>query len=69
MKTIALTDTIFATVIRRGITVAIIRLNGLTSVGQVVARLRDTLEGVRGMVTLALRNSSRGWTDRRAVLL
>lgn len=69
MKTIALSDIIFATVIRRGITVAMVKLNGLTSLAQIVARVRASLGEIKGMVTLTLRNSSRGWTDSRAVML
>lgn len=69
MKTIALSDTIFVTVIRRGFTVAMIRLSGLTSISDVVACLRTKYADLRGMVTLALRNGSRGWVDRRAVML
>lgn len=69
MKTITLSDIIFVTVIRRGFTVAMMRLSGLTSIGEVIARLRSKYADVRGMVTLSLRNGTRGWVDRRAVML
>lgn len=69
MSTISLTDEIFATVTLRGATLARVRINGVGSYSELLARLLSTIQGIRGMLTLDLRNSSQGWTVRRSLLV
>ncbi len=66
MGTINSSDIIFATVKQRGITLASIKLSGITSFAEI---LRRSLSGTMGMTTIDLRNGSQGWQQRRTVML
>lgn len=68
MKTISCTDIIYATVRRRGMTVASLCLSGIHSLKELICRVREALGGAGGLVTLLLRNGSQGWTDRRSLV-
>lgn len=67
MKTTAINDTIFASVINRGRQIADFRFDGgISSVEEVVRHaLRKCARRVAGLVTIEIRNSTRGWTERR----
>lgn len=63
MKTISCTDVIFATVTRFGRPVASLCLSGITSINEILSRIRRTLSDTSGLITLNLRNSTQGWTS------
>ncbi len=66
MKTIAATDTIFAT-IRRGFRViATFTVSGFTNTAEVMALARE--KAGTGLATVTLRNGNAGWTDTRSIL-
>lgn len=68
MNSIALSDRIFATVTSFGTTVCNIALDGVTSMGDVVRKVRDTIgDGDLPAATLTVRNSSQGWATRTAL--
>ena len=46
-----------------------ITLSGCRSVAEVLTRIRRSLTSVLGLVNINLRNTSRGWTLRRSMLL
>lgn len=69
MKTIKSTDIVFATVISRGRTVARVTLSGMTSVNDVMLNLSQRLAGLKGLMTLQLRNFTQGWSSRSALNL
>lgn len=69
MGTINSSDIIFATVKQRGITLASIKLSGITSFAEILRHLRRSLSGIMGMTTIDLRNGSQGWQQRRTVML
>lgn len=68
MATINCTDTIFATVKLRGITLASLTLNGMTSFSDVVREVRTSIGNVAGLATLQLRNLTQGWSRNSALL-
>ncbi len=68
MATINFTDTLYATVTQRGVTLANLTLMGMTSFPDIVRELRSALGNVAGITTLLLRNTSQGWSDRRALM-
>lgn len=62
------TDRLFATVSRYGSAPTDIVIVGATCFKDVVARLRDTFSAGSGLVSLTLRNSTKGWTRSTALL-
>lgn len=66
MHDITLSDRIFATVTSFGSTVCNIAVDGATSMGDIVRRVREAMgdEPAR-MATLTVRNSSQGWSIKR----
>lgn len=68
MATITCTDTIFATVKLRGVTLASFTLRGMSSFSDVVRHVRSSVGDVAGLATLQLRNSSQGWSRSSALL-
>ncbi|MCM1348331.1 MAG: hypothetical protein NC338_02880 [Firmicutes bacterium] len=69
MATISLTDIIFATVRFRGRDVLRLKLEGVSSYSEIVARVLKFVKGIRGIMTIDLRNSSQGWTSRRQLMV
>ncbi len=69
MKTISLSDIIFARATMMGREVANIRLHGISSMDDLVHRLRAELGSALGMVIVSIRNLSQGWTQERALIL
>lgn len=63
------TDTIFATVIRNGITLLSTRLIGMNSIAEVIARLRSMLGAAAGLLRLRLRNATCGWSSDQSIIL
>lgn len=68
MATINSTDTIFATVKLRGVTLGSYTLSGMTGFSDVVRHVRNSVGKVAGLATLQLRNSSQGWSHNSALL-
>lgn len=66
MGTIYTSDTIFATIRQRGCVLTTMRLSGISSFADILARLRGN---VHGMATIELRNGTQGWAHRRTVML
>ena len=69
MATIQYTDRIFATVTRRGRTIATLAFSGMTSLAEIIAHIKSVLKGTVGMLNVSLRNSTQGWSQERSVIL
>lgn len=69
MATIKFSDTIFATVVFRGETIAMLRMNGVTSFADVLRNVRRAVGTMFGLATINLRNGSQGWQLSRTVML
>ncbi|MBQ4230444.1 MAG: hypothetical protein II671_02740 [Salinivirgaceae bacterium] len=63
------TDRLFATVRQFGTFVTNIEMSGITSMKQVVFRLRDEISDASGLMSLTLRNASQGWSRQASILL
>lgn len=68
MATFSSSDTIFASAYQRGREIFSTSGTGFSSMADIVARVL-TGGAARGMVTLTVRNSSRGWTRTSAMYL
>lgn len=60
------TDIVFATLRQRGRIVDTVRLSGVTSLADVVTRLKGV---VGGLTTIDLRNGTQGWSSRHTVMM
>lgn len=69
MKTIKTTDTLFATIIHRGVTIISTRISGVDSISDVIKALRNSIGQVAGLVTLRLRNATEGWSADKPLIL
>lgn len=69
MATINPSDIIYATVVRHGATLLSLRLSGLTSISQILVRIRNHVTETAGLVTLKLRNGSQGWMYQQPIIL
>ena len=69
MATIELKDEIFATLTQRGNVVASIKITGMTSYSDVLRYLRYVVSSCKGMVTLKMRNLTRGWMQVRRLMM
>ena len=69
MAKISLNDVIFATLTLRGAIKATVRLSGIDTFPQILAKLLACEPGSRGMATVEVRNSSQGWNYRSQVFL
>lgn len=67
--TISSTDIIFARVYRLGREIANLRFTGMSSEADIFAELRRHLGSSRTMLDLVLRNGTRGWSNRRPLVL
>ncbi|MCH5220494.1 MAG: hypothetical protein J1F20_07985 [Muribaculaceae bacterium] len=69
MAKISPLDLIFVTVIQRGITCLRTSCTGISSISDIVAKMRQTDPTLTGMVTLDVRNSTEGWASRHSLCL
>lgn len=69
VRTINVEDVIFATVLRNGMKIASMTLSGLSSIADLVVAVGRRLGRQAGLVTLCVRNYTKGWSDTRAVLM
>ncbi len=68
MNSIALSDQLFATVTSFGTTMCNIAIDGVSSMSEVVRRVRETIgDGNLRGATLTVRNSSQGWATRSSI--
>lgn len=61
MKQINSSDTLFITITHLGSTVANKRISGVNSLADVITSVRGDLQGLRGMMSINMRNFSQGW--------
>lgn len=66
MVTLSSTDIVYATLRQRGRIVDTIRLSGVTSLSEVVTRLKGI---AAGLTTIDLRNGTQGWSSRHTVMM
>lgn len=69
MTTITKTDTVWATAIFEGRTIASFSSSGFSSITEVLSAVRQALGDVVGVVRLRLRNASRGWRQERSIYI
>lgn len=69
MATISPQDILFVTVLQRGVACMETTLTGLASYGDLMGAVRSMAPGVSGMATMSVRNTTGGWSDRRALYL
>ena len=69
MATIFTTDILYATVIQRGTTIATLTLSGVSSLAEIISRIKSVVKDSIGMLTLNLRNSTQGWRQQRNIIL
>lgn len=69
MATISSDDILFVTIMQRGATRLSLRITGMDSFGDIVGRMRAIDPALSGMATIDVRNTSRGWSSRRALVL
>ena len=62
-------DRLFVTVVQCGRTVFDSVFCGVESIAALMSALKERLGGVSGLVTVNIRNSTRGWARRRCVRL
>ena len=69
MATISSTDNLFATASIMGQHFFHFTGNGISSLSELISRVRRHPLAPKGMVTLTVRNSSQGWSQSRAFYL
>lgn len=69
MAQILSSDNLFATAYYRGNEVFRFAGSGISSVSDLIMKMRDHATLSAGMVTLNIRNSSQGWSHSRAVYI
>lgn len=68
-NTIKYGDKIFARLTMGQRTIVELMVNRVNSLSEVIAELRYTTRGLRGLATLHLRNQSQGWSTERPLML
>lgn len=68
MKKINLNDILFATLTRRGRVLASLTISGVTSIADVIRRLRRMVDAGSGLVTFCLRNMTQGWSQQSSFM-
>ena len=69
MATISSSDNLFATAYVRGVEFYNFSGSGVSDISQIISEIRNHPSAVPGMVTLTVRNSSRGWSQSRSIYL
>lgn len=62
MNTIDINDILFATATLHGRNIANIRMSGVISTSDIIARLRQLFGDAAGMIKITLRNVTQGWS-------
>lgn len=66
---IELGDKIFASIIIGGKVLAEFVLESVANISEVTKKLREATRACRGMATMYIRNASKGWCQKRSVML
>ncbi|MDE6497380.1 MAG: hypothetical protein K2L21_01840 [Muribaculaceae bacterium] len=62
MNSIDINDIVFATATLHGRSIANIRMSGVISTSDIIARLRQLFGDAAGMIRITLRNVTQGWS-------
>lgn len=60
-------DTIRATILRHGMTIANLSISGVNSLSAAINKILSSLGRTPGLITIVLRNTTQGWTQRHSV--
>lgn len=63
------TDIIFATLVNKGRILSTVCLSGISSIGEVVNILRESVGNDLGLSSVTVRNSTRGWSSTAQLYL
>ncbi len=69
MATISSSDNLFATAYVRGMEIFRFSGSGISDISEIVSKIRNHPAAMPGMVTITIRNSSRGWSQSQAIYL
>lgn len=69
MAKISPMDNLFATAYMRGVEFFRFNGTGISSLVELVEKMRDHASASGGMVTLTVRNTSKGWSESRSIYL
>lgn len=69
MSRISSSDNLFATAYHNGIEFFKFSGRGISDLNELVSKVRDHSRMISGMVTLTVRNGSRGWSENCAIYL
>lgn len=69
MSKITPLDRLFITVTQNGIARYFTELTGVSSLSEIIHRMRETIPGLKGLTTITVRNTTCGWNDSRSLLL
>lgn len=68
MTKIDFSDIIFVTVLQQGRSLTQLRFSGISSLKELMQRLRQSLHQYTGLLTIQLRNSTQGWSRENQML-
>lgn len=68
MKKISFNDILFATLTRQGRVLASLTISGVTSIADVIRRLRRMVDAGSGLVVFSLRNMTQGWSQQSSFM-
>lgn len=69
MATILTSDILYATISQRGTTIASLTLSGVSSIAEIINRIKSVVKNTIGMLTINLRNGTQGWRQQRNIIL
>lgn len=69
MKTINDTDTIFATIVQYGRSLANVKLSGMSSIQSIISYLRSRDAVPSGLSQISIRNSTQGWCSMQSLYI
>lgn len=69
MLQISTHDSLFATAYMRGAQIFNYAGTGISGVNELIDKMRDHTAGFSGMVTLSIRNATRGWSQSKSIYL
>lgn len=62
-------DILNVTVANKGVSHIFTQITGITSLCDIVNRMKVAIPGLTGLTTIDIRNTTEGWTSRRSVFL
>lgn len=69
MATIDSQDVLYATLTQLGNEVAVFKISGMSSMNEALRVIRTKFSKCKGLVTLRLRNYTKGWTQIRQLMI